>query len=99
MTRYGGPEGHGALMSGHRDDDELPPRRENDPNRRVDRPMRPWTRKPPIERSPSTNNPEFPQGGIGKAMAEMIKQMVYDAEFNNIVGLPNDYVKGPEEDK
>lgn len=62
------------------------------------RPTRPWV---PVSRvdNPASTNPEFPQGGLGKALADMIKQAVYDAEFNDIVGLPNDYVSGEKDDE
>lgn len=36
---------------------------------------------------------------FGNMLAEMMKQAVYDAEFNDIVGNPNDIVAYPDEDK
>jgi len=82
-------------MAGHRDDDSLPERKEHHPNRRVERPMRPWI---PVNKR--TGNSGTEQGKkIGSSMADMIKKMVYDAEFNNIVGLPNDIVAGPQKEE
>lgn len=37
--------------------------------------------------------------GLGKSLSDFLKQQVYDAEFNDIVGLPNDIVAEPDEDK
>ena len=91
-------------MAGHRDDGSSAERREHDPNRRVERPwraMRPWipmNKRPQNNPTPSSSENGHEQGTrIGKSMADLIKQMVYDAEFNDIVGLPNDYVAGPED--
>jgi protein required for attachment to host cells len=70
----------------------------DNPHRRPTRPWEGMTHSSHLN-SPSTSNPEFPQGGLGKALADMIKQAVYDAEFNNIVGIPNDIVGEPKDDK
>ena len=65
------------------------------------RPTRPWKRVAPSSpiNSPSTTNSEFPQGSLGKSIGEMLKQMIYDAEFNDIVGIPNDIIGEPKDDK
>lgn len=45
------------------------------------------------------DNPEMPHGNVSPSIADMIKQAVYDAEFNDIVGIPNDIVARPDEDE
>lgn len=64
----------------------------DNPNRRPQRPIIRFDNLP-------TDNPEMPHGSLGKSMAEMIKQAVYDSEFNDIVGLPNDIVAEPNKDE
>ena len=55
------------------------------------RPTIKWNR-PERDQSPPKSTTEPMQGSFGTAMADMIKKAVYDAEFNDIVGIPNDYV-------
>lgn len=55
------------------------------------RPTIKWNR-PERDQSPPKSKTEPMQESFGTAMADMIKKAVYDAEFNDIVGIPNDYV-------
>lgn len=55
------------------------------------RPTIKWNR-PEHDQSPPKSKTEPMQGSFGTAMADMIKKAAYDAEFNDIVGIPNDYV-------
>jgi hypothetical protein len=63
------------------------------------RPKIKWNR-PERDQSPPKSKTEPMQGSFGTAMADMIKKAFYDAEFNDIVGIPNDsLLKFPEGDK
>jgi hypothetical protein len=41
--------------------------------------------------------PIKPTNNLGSSMADLLKQMIYDSEFNDIVGIPNDVVAKPDE--
>ncbi len=51
------------------------------------------------ERFNGNRRPPKPGEELGMSMADIMKQMVYDSEFNDIVGLPNDIVAEPDEEE
>lgn len=53
-------------------------------------------RRPMIDWRASTGQ-SSDYSGFGSMLAEMLKQQVYDATFNDIVGIPNDVVGTPNE--
>lgn len=54
-------------------------------------------RRPIVWRSSDGQSSD--ESGLGKMIAEMIKKSVYDAEFNDIVGITNDIVARPDEEQ
>lgn len=57
--------------------------------------------KKPISRfdSPLSDNPEMPHGNISSELSDIIKQTVYDQEFNNIVEKSKNDVRPSDEEK